>query len=100
MKYTLHSFDLNTSDTEVSTLGLHLFISNDIVSTKIYEKRGVLILKLEISLFRCMVMFYEVYISQLIRFARASGHVADFNSRRNFSNFAKLFSKFYCDTMI
>ena len=25
--------------------------------------------------------FYGVYISQLIRFARASSHVADFNSR-------------------
>ena len=28
-----------TSDTEASFLGLHLFISNDIVSTKIYDKR-------------------------------------------------------------
>ena len=29
----------NTSDTEASFLDLHLFISNDIVSTKIYDKR-------------------------------------------------------------
>ena len=29
----------NTSDTEGAFLDLHLFISNDIVSTKIYDKR-------------------------------------------------------------
>ena len=29
----------NTSDTEVTFLDLHLSISNDIVSTKIYDKR-------------------------------------------------------------
>ena len=29
----------NTSDTEASFLDLHLFISNDIVSTKVYDKR-------------------------------------------------------------
>ena len=29
----------NTSDTEASFLDLHLFISNDIVCTKIYDKR-------------------------------------------------------------
>ena len=41
---------------------------------------------------------YGVYISQLIRFARASSHVTDFNNRNNFLT-AKLFkqgiSKFY-----
>ena len=41
----------NTSDTEASFLYLHLFISNDIFSTKIYDKRDDLILKLLISLF-------------------------------------------------
>ena len=30
---------VNTSDTEASFLDLHLSISNDIVSTKIYDKR-------------------------------------------------------------
>ena len=30
----------NTSDTEAAFLDLHLLISNDIVSTKIYDKRG------------------------------------------------------------
>ena len=29
----------NTSDTEAAFLDLHLLISNDIVSTKIYDKR-------------------------------------------------------------
>ena len=43
----------NTSDTEAAFLDLHLSISNDIVSTKIYDKRDVttLILKLSISYF-------------------------------------------------
>ena len=38
----------NTSDTEAAFLDLHLSISNDIVSTKIYEKRTTLTLKLSI----------------------------------------------------
>ena len=44
----------NTSDSEAAFLDLHLSISNDIVSTKIYDKRDVttLILKLSISHFR------------------------------------------------
>ena len=81
-------FQLNkaiTSDTEASFLGLHLSISNDIVSTKIYDKRDD---------FDCEIVnfsfldgdvprstSYGVYISQLIRFARASSHVADYNTR-------------------
>ena len=35
-----HSFRANTSDTEAAFLDLHLSISNDIVSTKIYDIRG------------------------------------------------------------
>ena len=50
---------------------------------------------------------YGVYISQLIRFARASNHVADFNTRKQlltqkllkhgyrYHNLCKTFSKFY-----
>ena len=38
----------NTSDIKALFLGLHLPISNDIVSTKIYDKRDDLILKLSI----------------------------------------------------
>ena len=38
----------NTSDTEAAFLDLHLSISNDIVSTKIYDKLTILLLKLSI----------------------------------------------------
>ena len=38
-------------NTEAALLDLHLSISNDIVSTKIYDKRDDLILKLTISHF-------------------------------------------------
>ena len=41
----------NTSDTEAAFLVLHLSISNDIVSTKIYDNVAILILKLSISHF-------------------------------------------------
>ena len=41
----------NASDTEAAFLDLHLSISNDIVSTKIYDKHATLILKLSISPF-------------------------------------------------
>ena len=41
----------NASDTEAAFLDLHLSISNDIVSTKIYDKKTTLILKLSISHF-------------------------------------------------
>ena len=72
----------NASDTEAAFLDLHLSISNDIVSTKIYDKRDDF--DFEIVNFPFLdgdvprSTSYEVYISQLIRFARAS---ADFNTR-------------------
>ena len=37
--YRLTGLKANTSDTEAAFLDLHLSISNDIVSTKIYDKR-------------------------------------------------------------
>ena len=64
---------------------LHLSISNDIVSTKMYDKRDdfdfeiVNFLFLDGDVHRSTS--YGVYISQLIRLARASSHVADFNTR-------------------
>ena len=70
----------NTSDTKT-----FLSISNDIASTKIYDKRDDF--DFEIVNFAFLdgdvarSTFYEVYISQLIRFTRASSHVADFNTR-------------------
>ena len=71
--------ETNTSETEASFLILHLTISNDTVSTKIYDKRDDF--DFEIVNFPFLdgdvprSTSYGVYISQLIRFARASSHV-------------------------
>ena len=64
----------NTSDTEDAFLDLHLSISYDIVSTKIYDKRDDF--DFEIVNFPLLdgdvprSTSYGVYITQLIRFAR------------------------------
>ena len=74
----------NTSNTKAAHLDLHLSISNDIVSTKICDKRDDF--DFEIVNFPFLngdvpcSTYYGVYTSQLIRFARASNHVADFNT--------------------
>ena len=63
----------NTSDTEAAFLDLHLSISNDIVSIKIYDKCDF---DFEIVNFPFLdgdvprSTSYGVYISQLIRFAK------------------------------
>ena len=65
----------NTSDTEAAFLDLHLSIFNDIVSTKKYDKRD----DFDFEIFNFPFLdddvprstSYGVYISQLIRFARA-----------------------------
>ena len=81
----LHLNKANISDTEAAFLDLHLSISNDIVSTKIYDKRDDFDFKivnfpiLDGDVPRSIS--YGVYISILIRFARASSYVADFNTR-------------------
>ena len=80
----------NTSYTEAPFLDLHLSISNGFVSSKIYDKRDFDILNfpfLDGDVPRSTS--YRVYISQLIRFARVSSHVADFNAH-NKSLTAKL----------
>ena len=74
----------NTSDTEAAFLDLHLSISSDIVSTKIYDKRD------DFDFEMVNFPFFDgdvprstscgVYISRLIPFARASSYVADFNT--------------------
>ena len=75
----------NTSNTKAAFVDLHLSISNDIVSTKIYDKREDF--GFEIVNFQFLdgdvprSTSYDVYISQLIHFARASSYVADFNTR-------------------
>ena len=71
----------NTSDTEAAFLDLHLSISNDIVSTKSYDKRDDFDFEIVNFPFLDGVVpgsiSYGVYISQLIRFARASSYFAD-----------------------
>ena len=92
-------------------LDLHLSISNDIVSNKIYDKRDDF--DFEIDNFPFLngdvprSTSYGVYISQLIRFARASSYAADFNTRNKlltlkllkqgyqYHKLGKTFSKFY-----
>ena len=76
----------NVSGAEAAFLGLHLSVSNDIVSTKICGGRGgfgfgiVNFPFLDGDVPRSTS--YGVYISQLIRFARASVYVADFKNSK------------------
>ena len=90
---------------------LYLSISNDIASTKIYDKRDVFDFEIVNFLFLDgdvpRSTSYGVYISQLIRFARASSYVADFNTYNKllhkkllkqgyrYHKLRKTFSKFY-----
>ena len=73
----------NVSDAEASFLDLHLSISDGFVKIKIYDKRA----DFDIVNFPFLdgdvprPASYGVYISQLIRFARVSSHVDDFNTR-------------------
>ena len=101
----------NTSDTEAAFLDLHLSISNDIASTKIYDKPDDFNFEIvNFPFLDCDVprsSFNGVYISQLIRFARASSYISEFNTRNKMltqkllkqgywnHNLRKTFSKFY-----
>ena len=88
----------NASDTEAAFLDLNLSIHNDTVSTKIFDKWDdfdfdiVNFPFLDCDVPRCPS--YGVYISQRIRFARASSHVDDFNNRNKFLT-AKLLKQGY-----
>ena len=70
---------------EASFLDLHLSISDGFVKTKIYDKRDDF--DFDIVNFPFLdgdvprSASFGVYISQLIRFARVSSHVDDFNTR-------------------
>ena len=72
-------------NTEAPFLDLHLSISNDFVSSKIYDKRD----DFDFDIVNFPFLdgdvprrpSYGVYISQLIRFARVCSHVDDFNTR-------------------
>ena len=74
----------NVSDAEASFLDLHLSIS-DGFKTKIYDKRDDFYFDIVNLPFLdgdvARSASYGVYISQLIRFARVSSHVDDFNTR-------------------
>ena len=101
----------NTSDTKAAFLDLLLSISNDILSTKIYDKRDnfdfeiVNVPFLDGGVPRSTS--YGVYISQIICFATASSQVADFNTCNKlltqkplkqgyqYHKLLKNFSKFY-----
>ena len=105
----------NTSDTEAPFLDLHLSISNGSVSSKIFDKRDDF--DFDIVTFPFLdgdvsrSTSYGIYISQLIRFARVSSHVAVFNARyKNLTakllnkaisilNFERRSSNFIADTM-
>ena len=75
----------NTLDTKAAFLDLRLSISNDFVSSKIYDKRD----DFDFEIVNLPFLdgdfprstSYGVFISQLIRFTRASSYVADFNTR-------------------
>ena len=99
------------SDTEAAFLDLNLSIHDDIVSSKIYDKRDDF--NFDIVNFPFLDgdvprrPSYGVNVSQLIRFARSSSHVTDFNNRHKFltarllkqgyryHKLCKAFSKFY-----
>lgn len=101
----------NSSDKEASFLDLHLFIESGKIKTKIYDKRD----DFNFSIVNYPNLkgdipkstSYGVYISQLIRFARACSNVQDFNSRNllmtkklltqgfHYHKLRATFSKFY-----
>ena len=56
----LQLYKVNTSDTEVAFLDLHLSISNDNVSTKIYDKRDDFVFECIRLRFK-MVMFLALH---------------------------------------
>ena len=78
----------NSADTEAPSLYLDLSITNDIVSSKIYDKRD------DFSFENVNFPFFDgdvphspsygVYISQRLRFARVCSNVDDFNNRNLF----------------
>ena len=81
----LHLNKANPSDTEVPFFDLNLSITNDIDSTKIYKQRNDF--NFEIVNFPFLdgevprSHSYEIYISQIIHFARVCSHDDDFNNK-------------------
>ena len=79
---------VNPSETEAQFLVLNLSTTNDIVSSKIYDKRDYF--NFEIVNFQFLdenvpsSPAYGIYISQLIRFAIVCSNVNDCNNRKLF----------------
>ena len=81
----LHLNKANSSDTDAPFLDLNLSISNGTVSTKMYDKLD----DFDFDIVNFQFLDGDVirrtsngvYISQFIRFARASSSVSDFNCR-------------------
>ena len=97
--------EANTFDTEAPFLDLHLFISSGFVSSKRNDFDFVNFPFLDGAVRRSTS--YGVYISQLIRFARVSSNVANYNALNKsltakllqqgyrYHKLRKTFSKFY-----
>ena len=74
----------NTSDAEASFIDLHLSILDGLVSSKIFDKRDDF--DFDIVNFPFLdsdvprTTSYGIYISKLIRFARVSSYLTDFNA--------------------
>ena len=103
--------EANVSDTEASFLVLHLSISDGCVKTENYDKQDDF--DFDIVNFSFIggdvprSTSYGICISQLIRFARVSSHIDDFNTRNKvltakllrqgyrYHKLRKAFSKFY-----
>ena len=99
------------TDTDASFFDLNLCVSNGTVSTKIYDKRDDFDFDIvNFPFLDCDFprrTSYGVYISQLIRFARASSNLNNFNYRNKaitakllrqgyrYFKLRKAFSKFY-----
>ena len=101
----------SSSDTSAAFLDLDLSIENGVIHSKIYDKRDDFNFKIvnfpHLDGDVPKATSYGVYISQLIRFARACSSVADFHERNllltkkllnqgyRYHKLRKTFSKFY-----
>ena len=105
---------INTSDTEAAFLDLHLSISNNIVSTKIYEKRDdfdfeivnfpflmVMLLALHLMAYISLNSFVLLeHLAMLLTSTLAIKLRNFLNKAIGIINFAKLFRNIIDDTMI
>ena len=78
----------NNTNVQASFLDLNLSIKDGFINTKIYDKRDDFNFKIvnfpHLDGDVPRATSYGVYISQLIRFARACSHVEDFNERNQY----------------